>query len=52
MITMFNVNGAMIYVDEKGDTVGYEDVFTKLEMCRRHYEAVGLGADYVNQFVR
>jgi hypothetical protein len=52
MITMFNVNGAMVYVDEKGDTVGYEDVFTKLEMCRRHYEAVGLGADYVNQFVR
>ncbi len=26
MITMFNVNGAMIYVDEKGETGGYEDV--------------------------
>ncbi len=52
MITMFNVNGAMIYVDEKGDTVGYEDVFTKIEMCRRHYEAVGLGAGYVDQFIR
>ena len=52
MITMFNVNGAMIYVDEKGDTVGYEDVFTKIEMCRKHYEAVGLGAGYVDQFIR
>ncbi len=52
MITMFNVNGAMIYVDENGETVGYEDVFTKMEMCRKHYEAVGLGADYVDQFVR
>ncbi|MFO1318564.1 MAG: 2,4'-dihydroxyacetophenone dioxygenase family protein [Burkholderiales bacterium] len=52
MITMFNVNGAMIYVDEQGETVAYEDVFTKIEMCRRHYEAVGLGADYVNQFIR
>jgi 2,4'-dihydroxyacetophenone dioxygenase len=52
MITLFNVNGAMIYVDEKGETVGYEDVFTKIEMCRKHYEAVGLGADYVNQFMR
>ena len=52
MITMFNVNGAMIYVDEKGSTIGYEDVFTKLEMCQAHYEEVGLGADFVNQFVR
>ena len=52
MITMFNVNGAMIYVDEKGDTVGYEDVFTKIEMCRKHYEAVGLGAGFVDQFIR
>jgi 2,4'-dihydroxyacetophenone dioxygenase len=49
---MFNVNGAMIYVDEKGATVGYEDVFTKIEMCRKHYEAVGLGAGYVDQFIR
>src|SRR5215467_9623626 len=52
MITMFNVNGAMIYVDEKGETIGYEDVFTKIEMCRKHYEQVGLGADFVNQFIR
>jgi hypothetical protein len=52
MITMFNVNGAMIYVDENGDTVGYEDVFTKLDMCRKHYQDVGLGADFVDQFVR
>ena len=52
MITMFNVNGAMIYVDENGDSVGYEDVFTKLEMCRKYYREVGLGADFVDQFVR
>jgi 2,4'-dihydroxyacetophenone dioxygenase len=52
MITMFNVNGAMIYVDEKGETAGYEDVFTKIEMCRAHYQEMGLGADFVNQFVR
>ena len=52
MITMFNVNGAMIYVDEKGETLGYEDVFTKIQLCRKHYEGIGLGADYVNQFIR
>jgi quercetin dioxygenase-like cupin family protein len=52
MITFFNISGAMIYLDEQSRQVGYEDVFTKIEMCRAHYEAVGLGADYVDEFVR
>jgi quercetin dioxygenase-like cupin family protein len=52
MITFFNIAGAMVYVDEAGRTTGYEDVFTKIDMCRRHYEAAGLGRDYVDQFVR
>ena len=52
MITLFNISGAMIYVDAEGRQVGYEDVFTKIEMCRRHYAEVGLGADYVGAFIR
>jgi len=52
MITFFNIHGAMIYVDEQGNTTGYGDVFTKIAMCRQHYTQVGLGADYVDQFVR
>jgi hypothetical protein len=52
MITFFNVNGAMIYVDEEGKTVGYEDVHSKIDMCRAHYENVGLGAQWVDQFIR
>jgi 2,4'-dihydroxyacetophenone dioxygenase len=52
MMTLFQVNGAMIYVDPDGAVLGYEDVFTKIEMCRAHYEAVGLGADYVERFIR
>ena len=52
MITMFNIHGAMVYLDAQGQHSGYEDVFTKLEMCRKHYAACGLGADYVTQFVR
>lgn len=52
MITLFNIHGAMVYVDELGNTSGYEDVFTKIEMCRKHYIDVGLGRDYVDQFVR
>ena len=52
MVTFFQVNGAMCYVDPWGKVLGYEDVFTKIDMCRKHYEAVGLGADYVDQYIR
>lgn len=52
MITLFNIHGAMVYVDDAGKQTGYEDVFTKIDMCRRHYNACGLGAEYVDQFVR
>ena len=52
MITLFHITGVMIYVDPWGAQTGYEDVFTKIEMCRKHYAAVGLGADYVDAFVR
>lgn len=52
MLTMFQVNGAMIYVDPEGRVEAYEDVFTKIDLCRRHYAAVGLGAGYVDRFVR
>jgi quercetin dioxygenase-like cupin family protein len=52
MITFFNISGAMIYVDEQNRQIGYEDVHTKIAMCREHYIKVGLGADFVNQFIR
>jgi quercetin dioxygenase-like cupin family protein len=52
MITLFQVNGVMYYTDPYGNNTGYEDVFTKIEMCRKHYTENGLGADYVDQFIR
>ena len=52
MITMFQVNGSMIYVDPDGGVVGYEDVFSKIDACRAHYAKTGLGTDFVDQFIR
>ena len=52
MITFFNISGCMYYIDERGNNTGFEDVFTKIDMCRKHYTEVGLGGDYVDQFVR
>src|SRR3569833_2843015 len=52
MITFFNISGCMVYLDEHNRQNGYEDVFTKIDMCRALYEKVGLGAVYVDQFIR
>jgi 2,4'-dihydroxyacetophenone dioxygenase len=52
MITWFHVSGGYTYVDPQGNAVGYEDVFTKIALARGHYAAVGLGEDYVRQFIR
>jgi len=52
MITFFNISGCMYYVDEHDKHTGFEDVFTKIDMCRKHYIEVGLGAGFVDQFVR
>jgi hypothetical protein len=52
MITFFQVNGIMYYVDPWGKATGYEDVFTKIDMCRAHFADCGLGEDYVEQFIR
>ena len=52
MITFFQVSGALIYVDEQGRPTGYDDVHTKIALCRTHYRRAGLGEDYVRQFIR
>lgn len=52
MVTLFHVTRAYIYVDPDGKPVGVEDVFSKLASAKTHYERVGLGANYVDQFIR
>ena len=52
MITLFHVSGGYTYVDPFGTALGYEDVFTKLAHAKAHYEALGLGADYVTKLMR
>ena len=52
MITLFTVHGALTYVDPDGRPTGYDDVFTRIDTYRAHFESVGLGADYVRRFMR
>lgn len=48
----FNVQGPLIWLDEKGDTVGYFDVFDYIENAKAHYEKVGLGAHLIDELIR
>ena len=52
MITLFHVFGALVYYDEHDKPVAHDDVHTKIETCRQHFGQVGLGDDFVTQFVR
>ena len=51
MITLFQVCGALIYMDENGKQVDYEDVHSKIRKARKHFGTVGLGEDYVTHFI-
>ena len=52
MITLFHVFGALVYYDENDQPTGHDDVHTKIEMCRRHFQETGLGEEFVAKFVR
>jgi 2,4'-dihydroxyacetophenone dioxygenase len=52
MQTFFYVGGPTLYVDENDQVTVVEDNFQLIELAREHYAKVGLGADFVNQFIR
>ena len=52
MVTLFHVMGAYVYVDPLGKAEKVEDVFSKIRLAREHYERVGLGKGFVDQFIR
>ncbi len=52
MITFFIVTGSLIYTDEQGNQTGYEDVFTRLEKVRAHFDAVGIDQSALDGMIR
>jgi 2,4'-dihydroxyacetophenone dioxygenase len=52
MITLFHVDGALIYVDPEGNTTGYDDVFTRIAKAKAHYISVGFGESFIEQQIR
>lgn len=52
MLTLFTVYGSLMYVDPYGQAVDYDDVFTRIEKYKAHFEQLGLGEDAIEQFIR
>ena len=52
MLVHFNVSGPLIWLDENGETEGTFDVFDYIDLCKAHFEANGIGADYVETLFR
>ena len=52
MQTFFVICGPVLYIDDDDTVVHVEDNVGLIELCRETYEACGLGADYVDQFIR
>lgn len=54
MVTLFIVGGGLIYLDkaEHGGFVAYEDGFSILELCRKHYRQAGLDVRQLDLLVR
>jgi quercetin dioxygenase-like cupin family protein len=52
MITLFHVCGCLIYCDEEGKACGFDDVHTKIEMCRKHFADVGVDEQVLQKLIR
>ena len=52
MRVFFVVKGPLIWLDENGESNGYFDVHNYIELCKDHYEKVGIGAAHVETLFR
>ena len=54
MVSFFVLEGGLIYLDKPdgGGFAAYEDGFTLLELCRKHYREAGLDAKQLDLLIR
>ena len=52
MTTFFVTRGALIYTDQSGRQIGYEDVFTRLARFRLHVAETGMDPAIVEGMIR
>jgi 2,4'-dihydroxyacetophenone dioxygenase len=52
MRVFFIVSGPLIWLDEAGNPTTHFDVHNYIELCKEHYDKVGLGADQITKLFR
>ena len=52
MTVLFHNFGPLMNVDETGQVTGFVDVFKRIEVCKQHYQAVGLGKERIERLIR
>lgn len=52
MQTFFVICGPVLYIDDEDKVVHVEDNVGLIELCKAEYAKNGLGADFVDQFIR
>ena len=52
MTALFHVHGPLVYLDDQGNSVDYDDVFLRLDRYSKHCREVGLGEEFVRSLIR
>jgi 2,4'-dihydroxyacetophenone dioxygenase len=52
MLTLFNITGPIVYVDDNNQVTAVDDNRTIIERAKAHYAGNGIGADYVERLFR
>ncbi len=52
MRVFFNVKGPLIWLDDKGASLGHFDVHDYIALCKAHYDKAGFGAGAIEKLYR
>lgn len=52
MLVLFQIQGPLVYLDEKDNAIDYADAFTHLEAYRKYCKESGVGEEWVNSLIR
>lgn len=52
MTGFYVMHGGLTSVDENGKAIHYDNAVTLLDYCDAYYRHIGLGPDYIRQFLR
>lgn len=52
MTALFVTHGTLVYTDEQGRQIGFEDVFSRIEKCRAYFRDQGRDPSAIDRLIR